>query len=167
MRRRYTRADAGPDCDTCGFPMVKALAAAGDSTHPTCSGDFEDMLEALARTLRKVTAMTETIDLSPGVNAATLLVHGDSQAKDPTTTVTAVGVPAPGGTPPSTPGSISERQVAKLHATFFEAGITRRDAKLAFCTDTVFRTITTSTDLSRNEAGQVIDALERIIGGTQ
>jgi hypothetical protein len=56
LHKLYRKADAGPPCDICQLLIVKPLAAAGILVHPTCGGDFEDMLEALQR---KVTAMTK------------------------------------------------------------------------------------------------------------
>lgn len=57
---------------------------------------------------------------------------------------------------------ISEGQQAALHASYDAAGITDRDAKLAFAVDTIGRDITTSNDLTAAEAGQVIDALHTL-----
>lgn len=46
IRRRYTRADAGPPCGVCGTPVVAPLAAAGITEHPTCDPDMHELLRA-------------------------------------------------------------------------------------------------------------------------
>lgn len=57
---------------------------------------------------------------------------------------------------------ISDAQMRKLHATFNERGIVERDDRLAFAASVVERPVESSKDLSRDEAGRVIDALESL-----
>lgn len=57
---------------------------------------------------------------------------------------------------------ISDAQMRKLHATFNERGIVERDDRLAFAAGVVGREVGSSKDLSRDEAGRVIDALESL-----
>lgn len=56
--------------------------------------------------------------------------------------------------------AITDAQMKALHASFNEAGITDRDARLDFATDTVGREVTSSKDLTKDEASRVIDALK-------
>jgi len=161
LRRTYHKADAGPPCDVCGFPLVRPLADVGETTHPTCSGEFEDLLHALRRTLARRGAPTGAP--SAGVNGA----HHQRglPPKDPTMPAPAGRVPAPADAPPSSPGTMSGRQRGMLFAMFKEAGMTDRALRLEFCTDTVSRPIGSTSELSFNETKQVIDALVRVTDG--
>jgi hypothetical protein len=59
------------------------------------------------------------------------------------------------------PSSITPDQSKKLHASFNDLGITDREQRLAYCTNLIGRDVTTSNDLTKDEASRVIDALEQ------
>lgn len=65
---------------------------------------------------------------------------------------------------PATNGHITPKQSQAMHATFNEAGITQRDARLDYCKHLIGRDITTSNDLTHAEASRVIDALKKDAG---
>lgn len=69
------------------------------------------------------------------------------------------GLESPGDTP--TGDMITRPQMQKMQALFTERGLTDRAAKLTYASDVVGRDITTSTDLTRVEASDLIDALEK------
>lgn len=60
------------------------------------------------------------------------------------------------------PDKATEAQMRKMHATFNELGITDRDERLQFCAAHA-REVASSKELTKAEAGTVIDALERIL----
>lgn len=64
---------------------------------------------------------------------------------------------------PSMPGSITPKMLTRLHIMFTEAGISERDDKLGYCQSVIDRPIDSTKSLSRNEASQVMNALEQII----
>jgi hypothetical protein len=57
------------------------------------------------------------------------------------------------------PEPITKDQLTKIHTLFNVKGITDRDARLAFCTQALGRTITSSKDLGKAEATAVIKQL--------
>lgn len=59
-------------------------------------------------------------------------------------------------------GTITDAQIKKMGATFTEQGIKERNERLAFIAATVEREIGSSKELSKEEAGKVIDALEAL-----
>lgn len=63
-------------------------------------------------------------------------------------------------TPAAPQGDVTEAQIRKMQATFTERGIKDRDAKLSFIGSTIGRTVGSSKELSKAEAGKVIEALE-------
>lgn len=63
---------------------------------------------------------------------------------------------------PSSPGSVTTKQLQRLHIMFGEIGVVDRDHKLDFCESTISRRVESTKDLSRNEAAQVMDAIHRI-----
>lgn len=69
--------------------------------------------------------------------------------------------PAPHVPPaPAAPtGDVTEAQIRRMQATFTEHGIKDRDAKLEFIAAAIGRPVGSSKELSRQEAGKVIDAL--------
>lgn len=68
-----------------------------------------------------------------------------------------------GGAPETPPVDlITDAQQRKLHACMNERGFTDRDLALVFYTETVGREITSSKDLTKNEAKRVIDRLEEL-----
>ena len=71
------------------------------------------------------------------------------------------GGPKPEPNAPPDPEAITDPQRRKLHALFRDKGIADRADRLAFCGGVVGRPIPTSTDLTKQEAGQVIDYLEQ------
>lgn len=64
---------------------------------------------------------------------------------------------------PSEPGSVTPGQLTRLHILFGEAGIADRGDKLLFCQSVTDREIESTRDLSKNAAGFVMDALQRIV----
>jgi len=59
------------------------------------------------------------------------------------------------------PESITPAQSKALHASFGDAGIKDRDARLDYCRNLIGRELTTSSDLTRAEASRVIEALKQ------
>ncbi len=57
---------------------------------------------------------------------------------------------------------ITDAQMKALHATFNDAGITERDDRLRFVTETIGRPVESSKALSKREASAVIDELKAI-----
>jgi len=57
--------------------------------------------------------------------------------------------------------SLTPAQSKALHASFGDAGIKDRDARLDYCRNLIGRELTTSSDLTRAEASKVIDALKQ------
>jgi hypothetical protein len=56
---------------------------------------------------------------------------------------------------------ITQAQSKALHASFNDAGVTDRDARLDYCRNLIDREITTSSELTKAEASRVIDALKQ------
>jgi len=48
----------------------------------------------------------------------------------------------------------------RIQATFADIGIAERDEKMAFVIEAIGRTIVSATELTKTEAGKVIDAQE-------
>lgn len=77
----------------------------------------------------------------------------------------AVDVPLPpvaeeaAAAPVANPDGPTDAQMRKLHASFNDHGIKDRDLRLAYCFDVIGREITSSTELTRAEASQVIERL--------
>lgn len=62
------------------------------------------------------------------------------------------------------PVGITEAQMKMLHASFNEVGISDRDQRLAYCANLLGREVTSSKELSKDEASRVIDALVQDAG---
>ncbi|MBQ1061311.1 ERF family protein [Micromonospora sp. C41] len=60
-------------------------------------------------------------------------------------------------------GAINDAQQRKLHACLREAGIGSRDEGLAYISDVLDKTVSSTKELSRQDAARVIDRLERFI----
>ena len=71
--------------------------------------------------------------------------------------------PLPDDTPPSADGP-TPAQIKKMQATFGDLGIKDRDDKLSFIAAAA-RRVDSSKDLTVEEAGTVIDALDRVVSG--
>lgn len=56
---------------------------------------------------------------------------------------------------------LTDAQLRRIKATFREIGVTDRAAMLGMCADAIGHTITSSTDLTKQEAAKVIDHLEQ------
>lgn len=54
---------------------------------------------------------------------------------------------------------ITDAQMKALHASFNDHGITDRDERLAYCTEVTQRDLTSSKDLTKEEASRLIDLL--------
>jgi hypothetical protein len=68
---------------------------------------------------------------------------------------------APPAPLPTQRDAASRAQVGKIQALFAAAGITERDARLRYCEDVVGHPVETTNELSKAEASDVIEALER------
>lgn len=66
------------------------------------------------------------------------------------------------GTDAAVADGITDAQLKKLHAATNDHGLTDRDTRLAFLSNLVGRDITTSKELTRQEASLVIDRLEAV-----
>lgn len=60
---------------------------------------------------------------------------------------------------------ITQPQLRKMGALMREAGLTDRDTALRFVTETIGREVGSRNELTKAEAGQVIDALEPLVEG--
>lgn len=69
-------------------------------------------------------------------------------------------------TPSPEPDLITDAQRRKLHAAFRDAGFADRDARLAFAGAITGRNLESSKELTKLEASDVIDVLERRIANT-
>jgi len=67
--------------------------------------------------------------------------------------------PAP-HVPPTPRGDYTDAQMKRIQATFADIGIAERDEKMAFVIEAIGRTIVSATELTKTEAGKVIDAQE-------
>jgi hypothetical protein len=56
---------------------------------------------------------------------------------------------------------VTEPQRRKMHALFRDVGIADRANRIAYCAGVVERQLTTSSELTKDEAGKVIDHLEK------
>ena len=96
--------------------------------------------------------------LSQTVTAEQVTPQTDEPGVPPAETSVAEG--EAGSTPASdTPDSITPGQLKKLGALMREAGLTEREGALAYVADTIGRAVESRNDLTRDEAGQVIDSL--------
>ena len=64
--------------------------------------------------------------------------------------------------PATDPDAISKPQQAKLHLLFNANGLRDRDERLAFTSGLIKREITTSSELTKDEASRLIDHLEHL-----
>jgi hypothetical protein len=94
-------------------------------------------------------ATVETVDATP--------TGTRRMSRKTAATTEAPADPAP--EPEPTEG-ITQPQSKKLHAGFNDLGITDREQRLAYCTNLIGREVTSSNDLTKDEASRVIDALE-------
>jgi hypothetical protein len=68
--------------------------------------------------------------------------------------------PEPDMDAPAAVAAVTDAQLRKMHAGFNDAGLTDRDARLRWVAALIGRDITTSSELTKAEASQVIDELE-------
>lgn len=61
---------------------------------------------------------------------------------------------------PSAPEGITDAQMKALHASFNDAGMSEREHRLAYTSQVVGRELASSSDLTKDEASRVIDALK-------
>ena len=61
--------------------------------------------------------------------------------------------------------AITQPQLRKMGALMREAGLTDRDTALRFVSETIGREVESRNELTKAEAGAVIDALEPLVGG--
>lgn len=141
--------------DTDPQAMLYARAAAD-----VCRKIAADALAGLAYTI-------EEIELSEPPPTTTVQRNGDGrrtvQRKKPEPAPEPDLDDAPAATEPEPPAAegITSPQSKKMHALFNERGITDRDLRLAFVADEIGREVASSSELSKDEASRVIDALER------
>lgn len=72
--------------------------------------------------------------------------------------------PLPGEEEPAEaaePDPVTDAQLKKLHASFGDFGIEDKAARLAYCCEVIGREITSSLELTKDEASLVIDRLEQ------
>jgi hypothetical protein len=84
------------------------------------------------------------------------------------------GPPMPGSPPPAPPApatraasipaapAVTQPQQRKLHASLRDAGLAEREPGLRFCSSVIGRPLASSKELTSDEAGRIIDALEAI-----
>ena len=66
--------------------------------------------------------------------------------------------------PDAAPDTRTEAQSRALHASFRDHGLTDRDDALAYCASVLGREVTTTKDLTRDEASKVLDAMKALDG---
>lgn len=71
--------------------------------------------------------------------------------------------PDTGGRPPVAPELINEAQLTKLHTCLTEYGLTERPEKLLYLQAETGHPVASSKDLTKEEASQIIDTLDRLI----
>lgn len=98
---------------------------------------------------------------APPVPASGLAPRTVAEVTQPDSANTAIPLPAEQPDyPNSDPELINPQQLKKLAILLREAGFEERDTKLAFVTTAISREITTSKELTKDEASTVIDLLE-------
>jgi hypothetical protein len=111
-------------------------------------GDVEEDVPAVdAKPTKKRTAQRAPIQAEPAPEP-----EFDEQVVEavPVSAVPAVDRPV---------GDVSQAQMRMMHALFNKAGIADRDERLAYVTQQIGRDVASSNELSKDEAGRVIDAL--------
>lgn len=61
------------------------------------------------------------------------------------------------------PGTVTAKQIRRLHVGFHEAGLENRTEYLAYCQARIDRYVDTTKALSLNEAGHIIESLDAIV----
>jgi ERF superfamily len=64
--------------------------------------------------------------------------------------------------PQPSSSALTDAQMRKLQALANDKGLTERNARLAMWSTTIGRDVTTANDLTKTEAGTIIDAMERL-----
>ena len=90
--------------------------------------------------------------------AAEPVPAGGSEVPEPPLPAAPSPVPGAGMSPSGTEPAITKLQLAKLHILLDEHGMSDRDVGLKFLSGQVGRTLTSSKELTRAEAGRLIDA---------
>ncbi len=105
------------------------------------------------RTARRRTAQPAAVTRPP--------VADEPSAPDPEPDFDEPAAAGPEATDEPTPDPITKPQLAKLHAQFADMGITDRDEGLALIAGFIGRAVTTSKEVTKQEATVLIDELER------
>lgn len=104
-----------------------------------------------------------TVKRAPARAALTAPATPDAASPAPPPAVAQEGPPLPGeeeqAAEPAAPSLITDPQMAKMHASFNDVGITERDDRLAYAAQVIGRDVTTSKELTVGEASAVIEAL--------
>lgn len=138
--------------------MLYARAAA-----TVCRRIAADALAGIAYTVEELEmeAAPATRTVTRGAEAQTV------QRKKPDKAAAPGQEPEPDFDEPVTAEPVTDAQLAAIHAAFGDVGLTDRDARLDYCCNLIGRSITSSKDLTKAEASQVIDALHADTDGRQ
>lgn len=170
IRARSKAKDDGPwktDYDamakkTCVRQLFKLIPKSPQLT----AAIVQDESVRTDRALGGIDFTGDVIDAEPTDDALTQFAVEDGQRIDtatgevldaePEIAAEIVEEPEPG--PDVAP--VSKSQVTRIQATFGQLGYTARADRLAFCVQTIDRSVQSVNDLTRDEASRVIDALE-------
>ena len=109
-------------------------------------------------TVTRETAARRTVSRAPKVEAEP---EPEQVEAEPVDVSDAEVVPDPD----AAPDTRTEAQSRALHASFRDHGLTDRDDALAYCASVLGREVTTTKDLTRDEASRVLDAMVALGGG--
>jgi hypothetical protein len=140
---------------------TKPAKAARTQPKPTPTTEPDDELaELLGDTPREPAASAATTDSPP--DAAPKTTYEEEGGERPTPTRNDVGQPPPQSlidiTPPDEP--ITKPQSRKLHALFHQLDVNDRNDRLIITTHILGYHITSSAQLTKNEANRLIDTIE-------
>ena len=169
---RHRQGGRFPYCASCGEPMrypkpsPRPVVEARPRLREPVSLESE-----LARYASRTPALpTPHAPRAPlihkGRPVETVDLLGSAQGDAPAAPAPAAPPPEPIPEPiltPSSPGSVTPGQLTRLHILFGEAGIREREDKLLFCQSVTDRAVDSTRDLSKNDAGFVMDALQRLV----
>lgn len=144
----YTPDELGADVDAQGRPVIEQVPVTTVASHERVTA--EEIFGKPRATV--VDAEPEPTPETDFAEAAPMYLT-EAQGEQP---VEVVELPV--ADPMDVFNPISGAQTKKLHATFGELGFDR-DAGLAFCTSILGREVTTTKELSRDDASRVIEKL--------
>lgn len=145
--------------EVCWLIASDALYGIGASVEELEGGDapgdsstaVEEAPAPKRRAQRKPLEQAPSTEVPPEPVRATATA-GEPQAVDPVSSPPATGHAEP----------MTDPQRAKMFALFGEKGVKSPNQQRSFVSDTINRQIASRSDLSKDEAKQVIDALERL-----